>query len=98
MEAAGRRTVLGDDRSITSRFDVGRSVRFIIPALLVFAISSCSRPAPSADTLQAAAAKADDHPVQKLELTYDKPVVGADVRFSAAGLPAGKTVDLNWST
>jgi hypothetical protein len=36
--------------------------------------------------------------VQKLELTYEKPVVGASVRFAVSGLPAGKTVDLNWST
>jgi hypothetical protein len=71
--------------------------RFGIGALLAMALSSCSRPAPSADTLQAAP-KDDASPVQKLELTYEKPVVGADVRFAASGLPAGRTVDLNWST
>ena len=31
-------------------------------------------------------------------MTYDKPVVGAKVRATAAGLPAGKTVDLKWDT
>jgi hypothetical protein len=33
-----------------------------------------------------------------LKLTYDKRTVGAEVRFSAAALPAGKTVDLTWNT
>ena len=40
-----------------------------------------------------------DTPLQKLELTYDKPVmVGSKVHVVAAGLPAGKTVDLQWET
>ena len=73
-----------------------RSVRLGILVLLGLTIFSCSRRAPSADTLQAAE-KADTAP-QKLELKYDKPVVGASVQFAASGLPAGKTVELKWST
>lgn len=43
-------------------------------------------------------APANDRPVQRLNLTFDKAVVGASVRASAAGLPAGKSVDLKWET
>src|SRR5207302_215850 len=62
--------------------------RSVILPLLLLAICSCSR----------AVAKNDGPPVKKLELKYDKPVVGADVRFEATGLSAGKAVDLTWST
>jgi hypothetical protein len=34
----------------------------------------------------------------KLELKYDKPVVGAVVRVTGSGLPAGKTIELVWGT
>lgn len=44
-----------------------------------------------------AATKPDANPIQKLELKYDKPVVGAKVR-ATEGLPAGETVELKWST
>src|SRR5262249_53728938 len=67
--------------------------------ILLLAACSCSLPtssAPSADTLQAAA-KADV-PLQRLDLKYDKPVVGAKVKAVASDLPPGKTVDLKWST
>src|SRR5213594_824915 len=74
-------------------------LRLVVILAVVLAACSCSRSpssAPSADTLQAAAKP--DIAIQKLELTYDKPVVGAKVRAAASGLPAGKTVDLKWST
>ena len=45
-----------------------------------------------------AAAKSDAVSIQKLELKFDKPVVGATVRVAAEGLPPGETVDLKWST
>ena len=45
-----------------------------------------------------AAAKSDAASIQKLELKYDKAVVGASVRVAAEGLPAGETVELNWGT
>src|SRR5213593_3627246 len=74
-------------------------LRLVILIAVILAACSCSRPtssAPSADTLQAAA-KADVI-LQRLDLTYEKPVVGAKVRAVASDLPAGKTVDLKWST
>jgi hypothetical protein len=37
-------------------------------------------------------------PYKKLDLKYEKPVVGAAVQVSAVGLPAGKVADLQWGT
>jgi hypothetical protein len=42
---------------------------------------------------------ATNSPVATLDLAYDKPaVVGTHVNATANGLPAGKTVDLEWGT
>ncbi|HYR42697.1 MAG TPA: hypothetical protein VER98_06725 [Terriglobia bacterium] len=74
-------------------------LRILILGPVILAACSGSRPtppAPSADTLQAAAKP--DASIQKLELTYEKPVVGAEVRAVASSLPAGKIVDLKWGT
>lgn len=72
-----------------------RSGVFLVVVLAgVTAVATgCSKPASSA----AEAAPADS-PIQRLTLTYDKPVVGAAVTAAATGLPAGKTVDLQWVT
>ena len=77
----------------------GRFRTIVVAMTAIFLTCSCSRPtssAPSADTLQAASNS--DAAIQKLELTFDKPFVGAKVRAAVSGLPAGKTVDLKWST
>jgi hypothetical protein len=71
-------------------------IRLFVIAIVTSALCSCSQttssaPAPPADKLPGS-------PLQKLELKYEKPVVGAEVRATATGLPAGKTVDLKWST
>jgi len=56
---------------------------------------ACSA-APSTTTAAAAPA---NQPLATLELSYDKPaVVGGAAAAAAAGLPAGKTVDLTWGT
>jgi hypothetical protein len=61
--------------------------------ILVGLLASCTPAQPTS-----ASAK-PDAPLQKLELTYDKPVmVGSKIHVVAAGLPAGKTVDLTWGT
>src|SRR5690349_4881875 len=36
--------------------------------------------------------------VQTLQLTYDRPVVGARIHAAATGLTPGKTVELSWGT
>src|SRR5437762_2423563 len=108
MDTTRGRAFLGDDRSVIEARGPSRGkhrgilmtspLRLAI-LMLILAACSCSRPtssAPSADTLQAAA-KADV-PLKRLDLTYEKPVVGAKVRAVASDLPAGKTVDLKWST
>ena len=101
METAGRRTVVSNDRSIAEESLVSNSLRFGMIALLSLGAFFCARPISSSasptDTLQAAA-KPEAAPIQKLELKYDKPVVGAKVRATVAGLPPGKTVDLQWGT
>src|SRR5262245_42729452 len=74
-------------------------LRFVFPVLIIIAACSCSKPdssPASGETLQAASKP--DSQVQKLDLTYERPVVGTDVKVSAIGLPAGKTVDLKWGT
>src|SRR3989441_2425929 len=73
--------------------------RIVILVPVILAACCCSRPtssARSADSLQAAAKP--DPPIQKLELTFEKPVVGAQVKAVASSLPAGKIVDLEWGT
>jgi hypothetical protein len=52
--------------------------------------------APSSAVSAAADSPASD--VKTLELTYGTPTVGARVQAVAAGLPAGKTVELMWET
>src|SRR5438093_3960986 len=65
---------------------------------LLFIAFVCLAAACSPSQPTVASAKPDT-PLQKLELTYDKPVmVGSKVHVVAAGLPAGKTVDLQWGT
>jgi len=64
-------------------------------ALVIFVslVAACSPAQPTS-----ASAK-PDIPLQKLELSYDKPVmVGSKVHVVAGGLPVGKTVDLAWGT
>ena len=59
-------------------------------------LAACS-PEQSAETVATADA-ASNVAYKKLELQYDKPIVGAEVRVSATDLPAGKTAELQWGT
>src|SRR3989442_4034126 len=108
MDTTRGRAFLGDGRSVVEARGPSRGkhrgilmtspLRLAI-LMLSLAACSCSRStssAPSADPLQAAAKP--DVPGQRLDLTYEKPVVGAKVRAVASDLPAGKIVDLKWST
>ena len=68
-------------------------------AALVLAACSPTAALPSESPAGASAADpAPAKPLQKLTLTYDTPIVGAAVRATAAGLPAGKSVELTWKT
>ena len=67
-----------------------------LAAALVAAASMACSAAPSTTS---AAAPVASKQLATLELSYDKPaIVGATVQATAAGLPAGKTVDLTWGT
>src|SRR5689334_8973044 len=100
MDSAGGRTVVCDHRSMTEEVLVRSAFRFVIGTLLALVFCSLlPLTFPSAsNSISLAAAKSGAAPVQKLELTYGNAVVGAKVRVSAEGLPAGETVDLKWST
>jgi len=82
------------------KFLLSSSPRFGAAALPILALYFCLCPAfpatPPGSLSQAPTP--DTASVQKLELTYDRPVVGAKVRATVGGLPAGKTVDLKWGT
>src|ERR1700693_4651690 len=100
MDGQGRPTVLGNDCSMTRRFLPRSSLCFYNAAYLnfvlffwLFLILSSARAAGAQAT-----PKSDPASIQKLELKYEKAVVGAKVRVAAEGLPAGETVELKWST
>src|SRR5271165_5968582 len=101
METAGRRTVISNDRPIAEESLARNSLRFGTIAQLSLAVFFCARAISSTasptDPLQASA-RPHAAAIPKLELTYDKPVVGAIVRATVAGLPAGNIVDLQWGT
>jgi hypothetical protein len=62
--------------------------------------ASCSSSTPQTSETEAPGSPAPSAAgdIQRLNLTYDKPVVGARVSVSATGLPAGKEVELQWGT
>jgi len=101
METGRRRTVVSNHRSITEGPLLKGSLRLVTLAVLPLIVSLYAHSNASfvarADNLPTAA-KPHPAPIQKLDLTYDKPVVGAKVRATVSGLPAGKIVDLNWGT
>jgi len=85
---------------MTERFPLRYSLRFCISLFLAFIFCSCfllAFPSVRAAGSQTAP-KPDAASLQKLELKYDKPVVGAKVRATVEGLPAGATVELKWAT
>src|ERR1700686_630097 len=100
MDAAGGATVLCNHRSMTEEFLLRGFLRFGIATLVAFVFCIClplTLPSARAAILQAAT-KSDAASIRKLELNYDKAVVGAEVRVAAQGLHAGETVDLKWGT
>ena len=67
-------------------------------AILVACSRTAATPSEPASN-PAPAAAANDSSIQTLTLAHDaKPTVGSDVRASASGLPAGKSVELTWKT
>jgi hypothetical protein len=98
MDGEGRPAILGNDRSMTDGFPVRSSLRRAIAAFrpIVFCLSLICFSART--TGLQAAPKSDAASIQKLELKYDKAIVGAKVRAAAVGLPSGETAELKWNT
>ncbi|HYR83895.1 MAG TPA: hypothetical protein VE422_07435 [Terriglobia bacterium] len=68
-------------------------ISVVLLFVLVAACSVQQSPEPRAD-----AESASNVAYKKLDLKYEKPVAGAEVRVAAADLPAGKTAELQWGT
>src|SRR5438067_692350 len=68
-------------------------ISLVILSLLMAACSVQQPPGPGAK-----ADSASKVAYKKLDLTYGKPVIGAEVHVAATGLPAGKTAELQWGT
>lgn len=100
MDAAGRPTVLCNNRAMTEDFLVRNSLRFGAAILPAFVFCTYLPPTFSSTRVvrSQAAAISDADSVRRLELKYEKAVVGAKVRVAAEGLPAGETVELKWGT
>ena len=84
-------------RSMRSR---GILARLALAASAAILAASCSGPAPGAADPSAAPASpaSAGNDVQRLNVTYDTPVVGARVTVSATGLPPGREAELQWAT
>ena len=101
MDSARRRTVLRNYCAVTEEALASHQLRFGIPQLWAIVLCfyvCCLLAAASSTELADEAARPHPAFLQKLELTYGKPVVGAKVRAVIEGLPAGKTVELQWGT
>jgi len=83
-------------RIVRSRGMVARLALTASAALLAAACSNFQSTAAESPAAAGSAAPAAD--IQRLTFTYDKAIVGARVRVSAAGLPAGKDAELQWAT
>src|SRR5215831_18350988 len=64
--------------------------------VLFVLVAACSRQQPTEPRQKADSAS--NAPYNKLDLTYNKAVVGAEVHVACADLPPGKTVELQWGT
>ena len=76
----------------------GMRAHLALAVLAALLAASCSSPASPAAESSAAPAPSSGEDVQRLNFTYDKPVVGARVTVSATGLPPGKEAELQWAT
>jgi hypothetical protein len=74
----------------------------LIPSIALAACAGSGAAPPAgeaaANDVDAGVAATTGEPYRPLTFTYDRPIVGAEVRVTADGLPPGKTVDLVWST
>ncbi len=71
---------------------------FLLVAVVVTSACSQVEPQEPAPTLTPAATGPAQATFPYLNLTYDEPIVGAQVQVTSDGLPAGETVELQWGT
>jgi hypothetical protein len=71
-------------------------LRLGLQLLAIAVLAGCA--GTSASPSESSTEQSSDASPQTLKLTYASPTVGAEVRATASGLPAGKTVDLTWET
>jgi hypothetical protein len=76
----------------------GMRAHLVLATVAALLAASCSSPASPAAESSDAPAPSSDEDVQRLQFTYDKPVVGARVTVSATGLPPGREAELQWAT
>jgi hypothetical protein len=74
------------------------TVAVLVPGAALVALAGCSRTTASSPEGESTAATSTEPSIQTLQLTHSARTVGADVRASLSGLPAGKTVELTWKT
>src|SRR5215468_5681151 len=67
------------------------SAAFLFLFVAACSVEQATEPGKNADT-------GSNVPYKKLNLAYDKAVVGAEVHAACADLPPGKTVELQWGT
>jgi hypothetical protein len=76
-----------------------RAALFATMAGAALLAAGCSNPPSSADSpVTTETTGTSGAPLQRLELTYEQPIVGALVTATATGLPAGQTAELEWRT
>jgi hypothetical protein len=76
----------------------GMRAHLVLAAVAALLAASCSSPSSPAAESSAAPAPSSGEDVQRLNFSYDKPVVGARVTVSATGLPPGREAELQWAT
>src|SRR5688500_1502998 len=76
----------------------GMRAHLVLATMAALLAASCSSPSSPAAESSTAPAPSSGEDVQRLQSTYDKPVVGARVSVSATGLPPGREAELQWAT
>jgi hypothetical protein len=85
-------------RIVRSRGTLARLALIASGAVLALSCSGAGSTAAEPAPREGAPAQASTADIQRLNFTYDKPVVGARVSVAATGLPAGREAELQWAT
>src|SRR5262245_61918354 len=75
-----------------------RLLACLVVSTVFVAACASTREQPAPKSSEAASASSSNAGYKKLELSLDKPVVGADVRVAVNGLASNANVELQWGT